>query len=177
MVSLKDVEPRLITELMKNSRRSDRQLAKALGISQPTVTRTRTRLEKAGVIREYTMIPDFNKLGYHLCSITLAQFREAPHVEAFRKVIEASLHRLSEIPQAVLIERGIGHGSNGVVIALHKDYSAYTDFQKWLKQFSFIVPFELENFLINLDDEIHYRYLTFSTLAKHLLTIQKQHEE
>ena len=177
MVFLKDVEPRLIAELMKNSRRSDRELAKALGISQPTVTRIRTRLEKTGIIKEYTMVPDFNKLGYHLCSITLAQFREAPHVEAFRKVIETGLDRLSEIPQAVLIERGIGHGSNGVVIALHKDYSAYTDFQKWLKQFSFIVPFELENFLLNLDDEIHYRYLTFSTLAKHLLTMQKQHEE
>lgn len=177
MVSLKDIEPRLIAELMKNSRRSDRELAKVLGISQPTVTRTRTRLEKAGIIKEYTMIPDFNKLGYHLCSITLAQFQELPHVEAFRKMVEAGLHRLSEIPQAVLIERGIGHGSNGVVIALHKDYSAYTDFQNWLKQFSIVVPYELENFLINLDDEIHYRYLTFSTLAKHLLTMQKQEKE
>ena len=177
MVSLKDVEPRLMSELMKNSRRSDRELAKVLGISQPTVTRIRRRLEKTGIIKEYTMVPDFNKLGYHLCSITLAQFREAPHVEAFRKVIEAGLDRLSEIPQAVLIERGMGHSSNEVVIALHKDYSNFSDFQKWLKQFSILVPFELENFLINLDDEIHYRYLTFSTLAKHLLTMQKQEKE
>jgi DNA-binding Lrp family transcriptional regulator len=30
---LKDVEVRLISELMKNSRRSDRQLAKAVGCS------------------------------------------------------------------------------------------------------------------------------------------------
>lgn len=166
-----------MSELMKNSRRSDRELSKALGISQPTVTRIRRRLEKTGIIKEYTMIPDFNKLGYHLCSITLAHFRESPQVETFRKAIETGLRRLSEIPQAVLIERGMGHNSNGVVIALHKDYSAYTDFQKWLKQFSFVVPFELENFLINLDDEIHYRYLTFSTLAKHLLTMQKQDKE
>ena len=177
MVSLKDIEPRLIAELMKNSRRSDRELAKALGVSQPTVTRTRRGLEKTGIIKEYTMIPDFNRLGYHMCSITLAKFREAPHVEAFRKMVEAGLHRLSEIPQAVLIERGMGHNSNGVVIALHKDYSSYSDFQKWLKQFSIVVPFELENFLINLDDEIHYRYLTVSTLAKHLLTMQKQKKE
>jgi DNA-binding Lrp family transcriptional regulator len=177
VISLKDIELRLIAELMENSRRSDRELAKALGISQPTVTRTRTRLEKTGIIKEYTMIPDFNKLGYHLCSITLARFQEPPHVEAFRKVIEAGLDRLSEIPQAVLIERGMGHSSNGVVIALHKDYSNFSDFQKWLKQFSILVPFELENFLINLDDEIHYRYLTFSTLAKHLLTMQKQEKE
>jgi DNA-binding Lrp family transcriptional regulator len=175
--SLKDVEPRLIAELMKNSRRSDRELAKALGVSQPTVTRIRRRLEKTGAIKEYTMIPDFNKLGYHMCSITLAKFREVSHLEAFRKMVEEGLDRLSEIPQAVLIERGIGHNSNGVVIALHKDYSSYSDFQKWLKQFSIIIPYELENFLINLDDKIHYRYLTFSTLAQHLLTTQEQKEK
>jgi DNA-binding Lrp family transcriptional regulator len=43
---------------MKNSRRSDRQLAKALGVSQPTVSRTLERLEKQGMIREYTVIPN-----------------------------------------------------------------------------------------------------------------------
>jgi DNA-binding Lrp family transcriptional regulator len=34
---MKDIELRLISELMKNSRRSDRELAKAIGISQPTI--------------------------------------------------------------------------------------------------------------------------------------------
>jgi DNA-binding Lrp family transcriptional regulator len=48
---------------MKNSRKSDRQLARAIGTSQPTVTRIRSRLEKEGYIKEYTMIPDFGKLG------------------------------------------------------------------------------------------------------------------
>ena len=37
---LKDVELKLFSELMKNSRRSDRELAKVIGVSQPTVTRT-----------------------------------------------------------------------------------------------------------------------------------------
>jgi DNA-binding Lrp family transcriptional regulator len=47
---LKDIELRLISELVKNSRRSDRELAKVLGISQPTVSRARMRLEKQGLI-------------------------------------------------------------------------------------------------------------------------------
>mgnify|MGYP006271117405 CR=1 FL=1 len=50
--SLKDVELRIVAELMKNSRRSDRELAKVVGVSQPTVTRTRSRLEKEGIIKE-----------------------------------------------------------------------------------------------------------------------------
>lgn len=43
---MKDVELKLISELLKNSRRSDRELAKTLGVSQPTVSRTLKRLEK-----------------------------------------------------------------------------------------------------------------------------------
>jgi DNA-binding Lrp family transcriptional regulator len=72
---MKDTELKLISELMKNSRRSDRELAKVIDSTQPTVTRMRRKLEKSGIIKEYTMIPDFNKLGYKLCSITLAGFR------------------------------------------------------------------------------------------------------
>jgi DNA-binding Lrp family transcriptional regulator len=44
--AMKDIERRLVSELMINSRRSDRQLAKALAVSQPTVTRVRAKLEK-----------------------------------------------------------------------------------------------------------------------------------
>ena len=43
---LKDVELRLVSELMKNSRRSDRELGKAIHVSQPTVSRTIKKLEK-----------------------------------------------------------------------------------------------------------------------------------
>ena len=46
MKELKPIDYKLLFELMKNSHRSDRQLAKALGVSQPTVTRRRAMLEK-----------------------------------------------------------------------------------------------------------------------------------
>jgi Lrp/AsnC family transcriptional regulator for asnA, asnC and gidA len=72
---MKEVELKLVSELMKNSRRSDRDLAKAIGVSQPTVTRTRSRLEREGIIREYTMIPDFGKLGYKIMALTFALSR------------------------------------------------------------------------------------------------------
>jgi len=47
---LKDVELKFISELMKNSRRSDRELARVLGLSQPTVGRMMKKLEKEGII-------------------------------------------------------------------------------------------------------------------------------
>jgi Lrp/AsnC family transcriptional regulator for asnA, asnC and gidA len=73
---MKETELKLISELMKNSRRSDRELAKAIGVSQPTVSRMITRLEKEGVVKEYTIIPDFHKLGYSLVAIMLGNVKE-----------------------------------------------------------------------------------------------------
>ena len=67
---MKDVELKLISELLKNSRRSDRELAKVIGVSQPTVSRLIQKLEKQGLIREYTMIPDYVRLGFQIVSIT-----------------------------------------------------------------------------------------------------------
>ena len=70
---MKELERRLIAELIRNSRRSDRELAKAVGCSQPTVSRMIKRLEKEGYIKEYTMIPDFHRLGYEIMALTFIQ--------------------------------------------------------------------------------------------------------
>jgi DNA-binding Lrp family transcriptional regulator len=174
VVSVKEIEFRLVAELLKDSHRSDRELAKALGVSQPTISRLTERLRKTGVIREYTIIPDFKKLGFHICALTFADFVTPSDLEAMRRLIAEYGKRLSEIPQAVMIERGLGENANGVVVSFHRDYSDYTNFQKWMKQFVSQSKYVLHSFLIDLDDQIHYRYLTFSTLAKHLLKMQKQ---
>ena len=173
VVQVKEIKLRLVAELLKDSHRSDRELAKALGVSQPTISRLTGRLRTTGIIREYTIIPDFKKLGFHICALTFANFATPSDLETMRKLIDEYGKRLSEIPQAVMIERGIGENANGVVISLHKDYSDYVSFQNWMKQFLPQSKFVLHSFLINLDDQVHYRYLTFSTLAKHLLEMQK----
>ena len=50
----------------------NRELARSPGVSQPTVSRIIKKLESKGIIKEYTMLPDFQKLGYtfdgfHVC--------------------------------------------------------------------------------------------------------------
>ena len=88
VVSVKEIELKLVAELLKNSHRSDRELAKVLGVSQPTISRLTERLRKMGAIREYTIIPDFNKLGFHICALTFADFVTPSDLEAMRKLIE-----------------------------------------------------------------------------------------
>jgi len=71
---MKKIMMRLLLELMKDSKRSDRELAKVLGVSQPTVSRMRSRLVKEGIIREFTVIPNFVKMGYEIMqSLVLSQ--------------------------------------------------------------------------------------------------------
>ena len=67
----KELAQQLLRELLKNSKRSDRELAKVLKVSQPTITRTRHKLEKSGMTQDYTIVPDFKKMGFELMTILL----------------------------------------------------------------------------------------------------------
>ena len=169
---LKEIEARLVSELMKNSHRSDRELAKALAVSQPTVTRVRAKLEKEGVIKEYTILPDFKKIGYSLMAITLVKLKPSLTSEIAEKARETARESLRKEAQEVfMLERGIGSSYDGALLSLHEDYESYLDLKRRLAQFDFLKVSETQSFLIDLNDEVHYRPLTLATLAKHLLTL------
>jgi len=59
---------------MKGSKRSDRELAKVLRVSQPTITRMRRKLEE-NAIAEYTIIPNWDALGFELMAVTFVDMR------------------------------------------------------------------------------------------------------
>jgi DNA-binding Lrp family transcriptional regulator len=78
MIKLKSIDYEIISELIKNSRLSDRQVAKKLGTSQPTVTRRRTQLEKEGML-DYTGVPDLKKLGFEILAFTFGKWSFQKH--------------------------------------------------------------------------------------------------
>jgi DNA-binding Lrp family transcriptional regulator len=170
---MKATELRLISELMKNSRKSDRELAKAIGVSQPTVTRMRTRLEKEGIIKEYTVIPDFAKLGYQLMAVTLAKLEAPATPEVVQKTIQITKEKSPDWPEVVMVERVTGMGYNGIVVSFHKDYSSYVTFKRWLEEFGYLGFTNIDSVMIDLEDKVHYKPFTFSTLADH---VRKQEE-
>lgn len=160
---------------MKNSRKSDRQLARAIGTSQPTVTRIRSRLEKEGYIKEYTMIPDFGKLGYHLLGLTFVKLKkmlDPVEIEKARQITRESI--VGNRFGIVMLERGLGLRYDGVIMAFYKDYSDYSEHKKALKEYSFLELGDIEGFLISMDDIVHYRPLTFAGLAKQLLAAAEE---
>lgn len=73
-----------------------------------------------------------------------------------------------------MLERGMGLGYDGVTIAFYKNYSNYMEHINAIKEYLFVETSEIDSFLINLKDEIHYRPITFSFLANLLLEIQEK---
>jgi len=174
---MKEVELRLVTELMRNTRRSDRDLAKAVGTSQPTVTRTRLKLEKEGYIKEYTIIPNFRKLGYEIMAITFVRSTKELTSGIIEKVMTAGQEIEKKTPTpTILIMAGMGFGYDGVVISFHEDYGSFMELIRMTKQLPFLDIAHVESFLISLDDKDQYRPLTFSNMARYLSKLKGKGE-
>ncbi len=131
----KDRMMELLHELLKNSKRSDRDLARMLGLSQPTVTRMRRKLERTGYVLEYTVIPDFAKLGYEIMAFTfmnITRYDEKTR-EPFRNLAEKAHKWAIDNPKIILGAAGDGlDGKNCMMISLHKDF---TDYYRFISEF------------------------------------------
>jgi DNA-binding Lrp family transcriptional regulator len=166
---MKNVEMKLISELMKNSRRSDRELAKAIGISQPTVSRIINKLEKEGIIKEYTMIPDFKRLGYEIMALTFFGKQEPGNEEERAELRTAALEMEKKTPQAnLVVVNGIGLQKGRVAVTLYRDYSNYVEGMNIIKSLPHIDADKIESFLVDLNDEDNFRMLTMAATARHM---------
>jgi len=70
LFALDEMDRKLLGELLRNSNRSYRDLAKAIGVSAATVINHIQRLESAGVIKDYSVRLDHERLGFELTVIT-----------------------------------------------------------------------------------------------------------
>ena len=171
---MKDIGLKLLAELMKNSKTSDRELATKLGVSQPTVSRIRAKLEKEGYIKEYTLIPDFQKLGFEIMAVTLVKLKRELNKGELEKIWEFADELLEKSPFAYMMALdGYGLGYNRVVISLHENYSDFVRFVKATREVPYAELTAFDSFMISLSSK-HYQPMTFSILAKYLLAMKKK---
>lgn len=124
----KRVMQQLLFELMKGSKRSDRELAKVLRVSQPTITRMRKKLEETA-IAEYTVIPNWGALGFELMAVTFVNIRgESKSKEEQKKTLEKCKRWMMEHPNIIFASNGTGMRMDGMMISFHKDYTDYSKF-------------------------------------------------
>jgi len=160
---LKDLEVKLISELMKNSRRSDRELAKAIGISQPTVSRIRVRLEKQGLV-DYSAVPDLAKLGFEIIAVSLGKrnYQKYPEINIQKAQDFAKKH-----PNIIFVASGSGLGYDRISISIHKNYSAYSKFIQEIEG-EWTGMMNVESFLISLTGKGVVQSLSLKPFADHL---------
>jgi DNA-binding Lrp family transcriptional regulator len=127
---LKELEMKLLYELMKNSRRSDRELAKAVGVSQPTVSRYLERMQKDFGIT-FTATADLGKAGFEIIALTFGR-KETERIEP-KKVQELLEEHRNSIIFATTGESS-GKVAERMMISVHKSYSDYVRFRRYLQQ-------------------------------------------
>lgn len=172
---MKDLDRRLLVELMKNCRRSDRELARSLDVSQPTVTRAIHRLEENGYIKEYTIIPDFSKLGYEILSFGFGKMK-GDYNDKKQEQVQAFVNKFQKehIHAELIGARGIGMSKQVAFVSFFENYADYWKTQRLAREVPYSDVFEFENFLVDLKGQTLLKPLSMSSIAKHVLTAGKQ---
>lgn len=163
MKELKPIDYKILFALVKNSRLSDRQLAKIVGASQPTVTRRRGILEKEGLLG-YSAIPNLAKLGFEIIAVIFGKrdYRKHPetNLEKARKFAE-------EHSNIIFGSAGTGLDADRIAISIHKNYSEYAKFMQEL-QTEWIDFMDVRSFIININSKETVRPLSLESLADYL---------
>lgn len=68
--SLDELDIRILRELLRNSRRSFHQLAEELEVSTGTVLKRIKGMERGSIIKVYSILFDYRKLGYEVTAVT-----------------------------------------------------------------------------------------------------------
>ena len=138
---------KLLQELLKDSKRSDRDIAKVLGVSQPTISRMRQRLTDEGIIQEFTVIPDFVKMGFQIMAISSFKYKVAKDIEGLKKLMMAR-------PNVIFASLAEGMGKNGIIISFHKSYPEFSKFISNLKAEGNGIIDDFDSMLVSLENQI-----------------------
>ena len=150
----------LLYELMKNSKRSDRELAKVVEVSQPTITRMRKSLEKTEYIREYTIIPALEKLGFEILALNFLSTSTKP------KDVKEMQEWISESQKIIFTSLGEGlNGKTVLLVSIHRDFTDFSEFTRELRGILGLETSSIESFLVSLRTDM-IKHFSFKNLER-----------
>ena len=129
MFALDEIDRKLLRELLTDSKRSYRELARAIGVSAATVINHVQRLESAGVIKDYSARLDHERLGYELTVVTEI-------VVSKGKLLETDAE-IAKIPNVCAVYDITGE-TDAMVVAKFKSRSDLSDFTKKLLSMPYV---------------------------------------
>ncbi len=129
MFALDDIDRKLLREILKDSKRSSRELAKTIGVSAATVINHVQRLESGGVIKDYSVRLDHERLGYELTVVTEI-------IVSKGKLLETD-EEIAKIPHVCAVYDITGE-TDAMVVAKFKSRSDLSEFTKKLLSMPYV---------------------------------------
>ena len=123
---LSALEKKVLIELANNSRLSDRALSKKLSVSQPTVTRIRSKLSENNIISNFTINPNLFELGLNLKVFTFVRFSAEIDPKILKKWMDDSIH---------IYFAAEGEGIRGHTLMLDSVYTDFAHYSEYIKDF------------------------------------------
>jgi len=160
-----NVSIKILQQLFKNSKKSDRELAKVIGISQATFTRRRKQLERK-IIQEYTIMPNLYELGFEILAFTFVRLREARE-----GLLEKTRQAMAKSPYIIFASGGEGLGMQGVIVSVHEDYTSYSSFLTRLRLQATSVLLDVQSFLVSLKGDLEAKPFSLKPIADILPTV------
>jgi len=162
----KPLDYKILSELLRDSHVSDRQLAKKLGKSQPTISRRRSKLEKT-MIDGYTIIPKLNKMGFEIIAVTFIAGKSSQLAGGkFEQAQEKARAWHSKHPNVIFAASGQGMGWSGVVVSAHTNYSDYVKFKNEHDSEFGEVLSDTQSFLVDLNPKTTLKPFNVKYLAE-----------
>lgn len=159
----------LLNELLIDSSRSDRELGKIIGVSQPTVSRTKKMLVDNGLIQGFSAIPNFYRIGYELMALTLVKIKSNLSSKDERQKGHDIVKEWMDKQNNVIFSsycRGLE--SDGFMISFHPNYKDFDDFlQKHNRDLGYLLN-DVKSALVNLDNEQTIKPFNFKHLAENM---------
>jgi DNA-binding Lrp family transcriptional regulator len=125
----KEVDLKILCALLSMGGRSNREIAKSLGMTNVTVSRRKKKLEQEGYIKEYTAIPDFSKIGLEYVVITTSSGSVTPQdIEEIKKSVQKYPEILWMLQDENLAQ------TQWVILSVHKNYESYLELVKEMQK-------------------------------------------
>ncbi|MCW4021981.1 MAG: Lrp/AsnC family transcriptional regulator [archaeon] len=159
----------LLNELLIDSSRSDRELGKIIGVSQPTVSRTKKMLVEKGLIQGFSAIPNFYKIGYELMALTLVKIKSNLSSKEERQkghnIIKEWMNKQNNV---IFSSYCRGLESDAFIISFHPNYKDFDDFiQKHNRDLGYLLN-DVKSALVNLDNQQTIKSFNFKHLAENM---------
>ena len=128
-MELDKTDVKILEALLENARLSNRQIAKKVKVAVGTVISKIKKMEQAGIIKRYSVVIDYEKLGYELTAITEIIVSKGKLLDVEKEI--------GKIPN-VYVVYDITGVTDAVAIAKFKSRKALSDFTKKILSLPFV---------------------------------------